>query len=231
MKRERKKPTDRDFEVFQEVLPSLMEFNYGGLSGYFQIAGHKQLEQWSHRFIDGIVLDVGCGNGHHITHSKIDYASYIGLELDTSLLHNLQERHPRTISLQGDMYTLPFATSSVDCVLSVYTFEHLRELPKALRDIRRVLKPDGELLIGLPTEGGFAYDLGRRLTSERVLSKRYDFDYGAIARWEHWNTYQEVVEAVSEYFDILEQNFIPFNAISSIHVNIIGCLRTKAKGE
>jgi SAM-dependent methyltransferase len=225
----RRQPTERDLALWEFMQYELLDHLYTGLTGRFQIAGHRLIDRWAKPSMDGIVIEVGCGHGHHLRHGGNDYRRYIGLDIEYRFLHTLQERFPGVRVVNGDAYTLPFRDRSVDCVLSVYCFEHLRRLPDCLGEIWRVLKPEGELLVGLPAEGGFLYGLGRSLTSKPYMERKYGIDYDAIVHWEHWNTYNEVKEMLEAQFKVVDARFIPFSFVPGVHVNVIGCLRLAAK--
>jgi SAM-dependent methyltransferase len=51
---------------------------------------------------------------------------------------------------QADIRGLPFADDSFDFVYTMGTIEHIREYELAIREIARVLKPDGRAIIGVP---------------------------------------------------------------------------------
>lgn len=51
---------------------------------------------------------------------------------------------------QADIRGLPFADNSFDCVYTMGTIEHIEEYELAIREVRRVLKPGGTTLIGVP---------------------------------------------------------------------------------
>ncbi len=207
----------------------LLDWLYTGLTGRFQIAGHRQIDRWSSHFTDKIVLDIGCGHGHHLHYCENSYSSYIGLDLEHKFLKTFQNRFPNTILVQADAYDLSFHNNSIDCVLSIYNFEHLRRLRDSLGEIHRVLKPTGELMIGLPLEGGYLYGIGRWFTSKIYMERKYGIDYDAIVHWEHWNDFWEIIERVKEKFRIVERCFIPFPFFPFGHVNVIQCLRTQPK--
>lgn len=222
----RRQPSDRDWAIWQQVKHDLVDWLYMGITGYFHIAGHRQISQWAVDYADKVVVEVGCGHGHHLRYGRNNYAGYIGLDIEYKFLCTLRERFCGTRVVNGDVYSLPFRDQSVDCILSVYCFEHLRRLPDCLREIRRVLKPEGELLVGLPAEGGFLYGLGRRLTSKPYMEHKYGIDYDAIVRWEHWNTFNGIVEMLKEQFKIKGQRFLPFPFFPLVHGNVIVCLKT-----
>lgn len=51
---------------------------------------------------------------------------------------------------QADIRGLPFASESFDFVYSMGTIEHIREYELAVREVRRVLRPGGTAIIGVP---------------------------------------------------------------------------------
>jgi len=54
------------------------------------------------------------------------------------------------VDLVGDVEALPQADASVGTVLALETFEHVRHFWRGFDEIRRVLRPDGALLIASP---------------------------------------------------------------------------------
>jgi ubiquinone/menaquinone biosynthesis C-methylase UbiE len=219
-------PSSHDLEVWNNVSSDLIDWLYSGLTGKFQIKGHQIIGSWSKVFTNKIVLEVGCGHGHHLKFSNQAYQSYFGLDIEIKFLETLLNRYPENSVINGDAYGLPFKNHSVDCVLSIYNFEHLRELDKALEEISRVLKPDGMLLLSIPAEGGFLYGVGRSLTSKPYMERKYGIDYDAIVHYEHCNNYKDIVNNLKRKFNIIEKSFIPF-CIPSFQLNAIICIRAK----
>lgn len=224
-RRTRRKPAERDLIIWRSVQHELLDYLYKGLAGRFQVAGHRLIDRWARRYANGVVLEIGCGHGHHLRYSENSYPLYIGLDIENKFLRTLRERFLGMIVVNGDAYALPFQDNSVDCVLSVYCFEHLRCLPECLAEIRRVLKLEGELLVSLPAEGGLLYGIGRWLTSKRYMERKYRIDYDTIVQWEHWNTCNETVNMIKTQFYINEIISLPFKWLSTSHLNIITCLR------
>ena len=132
---------------------------------------------------------------------------------------------PHTQGVAADAAVLPFADQSFECAISVYAFEHFRDLRNTLIEVRRILKPQGSLLVAIPAEGGFLYNLGRRFSSKPYIERKYGIDYDAIVRWEHWNTFKEVMDELKNIFELEEVKYIPFSLIKSPQVNIIGCIK------
>lgn len=222
-------PSDRDLAVWARVNEDLLDWLYTGFTGCFQIAGHQLIDRWTRPYADKVVLEIGCGHGHHLRYARNDYRYYIGLDIEYKFLSAFKRRFQGVRVVNGDAYALPLADNSVDCVLSVYCFEHLRRLPHCLREIRRVLKDRGALLVGVPAEGGLSYGLGRKLTSKRYMENKYGIDYDAIVKYEHCNKVWDVVNTIRGTFRIKRSLYIPL-LIPTYHLNVIVCLKCVRRG-
>ena len=93
------------------------------------------------------VLHVGCGaaNPDKIPQDFFPFAAWSELRLDID-----PNVHPDIVASITDM--APVATGSVDAVWSAHNLEHLRahEVPLALAEFRRVLRPNGFILVTMP---------------------------------------------------------------------------------
>ena len=108
------------------------------------------------------LLDVGCGTGTltKLIAEKLPKHTVIGLDADQTALDISQKKvigKDLNISFrQGFGQKMPFDENSFDIVVSSLFFHHLNSSAKlaTLTEIRRVLKPDGTLIIadwGKPT--------------------------------------------------------------------------------
>lgn len=98
------------------------------------------------------VLDLGCGGGH-VTYTVAPHvASVVACDLSYAMLEAVEreakDRGLSNISVQqGSAEHLPFENGQFDWVLSRYSAHHWHNLPTALSEIARVLKPGGTVLL------------------------------------------------------------------------------------
>ena len=109
--------------------------------------------------------------------------------------------------------------ASFDRVIAIHVLEHLRNLPPALDEVRRVLKPGGLFEVVIPCEGGLGYALGRRVTSQRVFEKRYNMSYDWYIKSEHFNVPSEVVGELDARFVRRRSAWWPLK-VPSVHLNL-----------
>jgi SAM-dependent methyltransferase len=102
------------------------------------------------------VLDVGCSNGAHLARAATRCRSIVGMDYDLQQLpvaaRTIRERglgNARVFAwdITG---TFPFADGAFDVVLFLDVIEHLVPRVGVLREIHRVLKDDGRLLVSGP---------------------------------------------------------------------------------
>ena len=104
---------------------------------------------------DARVLDLGFGGGLAIEMLLARGGHVTGVERATDMVAAARTRHAGEIAaerlsiLEGDVAALPLPDASVDRVLTINTIYFWRDLPPALGEIRRVLAPDGVVVIGI----------------------------------------------------------------------------------
>lgn len=98
------------------------------------------------------VLDVACGSGFGLLLLERHAAEATGLDRDEASVRTVRERitQPRTRVEAGDACAMPFPGSSFDVVVSFETIEHLVDRRAFVRELRRVLRPEGTLLLSTP---------------------------------------------------------------------------------
>jgi len=165
-------------------------------------------------------LEIGAGLGEHVRHESLASQDYHALELRPNMAEALQHEFPEIHTVVGDCQDrLPFDDACLDRVIAIHVLEHLPNLPAALDEIHRVLKPGGRLAVVIPCEGGLGYALGRRFTSQRLFEKRYGTSYDWHIKSDHVNTAAEILEELRARLRLADRHFFPLR-VPSVHVNL-----------
>ena len=94
------------------------------------------------------VLDVGCGSGATVERLVSLYQlRAIGLDPSEVLLESGKKKNPRLKMIRGQGEDLPFPANQMDGVFAECALSVMEGLDKALKEIFRVLKPGGWLVI------------------------------------------------------------------------------------
>lgn len=214
---------DPDYKKMSAHFDEVSDFYLGGnfLFRAIHDSAHRRVAAWvkgDRR--QGWVCDIGCGQGTHRSYFKGDPSSLIEIDIRLSSLRRIRNQRPDAILIQADATCLPFRTASIESLVSVYTLEHLYYLKEAVAESSRIVAGEGRFFVGIPCEGGLAWNLGRKLTSERVMSKKFDLDYGKYIALEHCNTAIAIVDELLKSFRIIRSSFFPLGWVSMISTNL-----------
>lgn len=97
---------------------------------------------------DRNALDLGCGTGMNLDHLG-RYATAYGTDYFEEALHFCRERG-HTLLAQADAAALPFASEQFDIITALDVLEHLDDDLAALRELKRVSRPGGLMIISVP---------------------------------------------------------------------------------
>jgi SAM-dependent methyltransferase len=158
------------------------------------------------------ILEVGFGSGVTFLNLSRMYEEIHGLDLNASVeqVSNLFEtKRIRTQLQNGSVLSMPYEDNFFDTVLLISILEHLKpsELLRAFEEIRRVLKPGGQVVYGVPIERPFMVFMFRLL--------------GYNIREHHFSTEKDVLDAagaVLEKVRVVRMKSVPsiFGAVYEV---------------
>ncbi len=132
-----------------------------GLGAPIVLGGHgvqkrldaaRRLVSWD----DCRVADVGCGNGAYTETIAQEAREVVGLDLQEGLLRpfhkrvEASEKRPELACAAAE--ALPLRTSSVDVAFCIETLEHVTDDAAGLRELQRVIRPGGHVLLTVPNK-------------------------------------------------------------------------------
>ena len=102
---------------------------------------------------DRDVLDIACGQGYGSALMASTARRVTGVDVAIEVIHYARKTYntnERLSFLVGEATHIPLPDASVDVVVSFETIEHIVEHAEMMREIKRVLRPDGMLIMSSP---------------------------------------------------------------------------------
>lgn len=135
------------------------------------------------------ILEVGFGTGLTFLNLSEQYQEIWGLDLTSDvekITDQFREKQIETFLQNGNVLAMPYSDDFFDSVLLISILEHLypQEQEMAFREIRRVLKPGGQVVYGVPVERPFMVFAFRML--------------GYNIREHHFSTEKDVIDAAKQ---------------------------------
>jgi GT2 family glycosyltransferase/SAM-dependent methyltransferase len=125
---------------------------------------HLHRYAWCLPLVEGKdVLDVASGEGYGSAMLASKARSVRGVDISHDAVNHAAERYAALGNLQylqGSAAAIPLADDSVDVVVSFETIEHLLEQDEMMAEIRRVLRPDGILVMSSPNKEVYSDQAG-----------------------------------------------------------------------
>ena len=170
---------------------------------------YGMIEAFNHRSVATLsiktgsrTLEVGAGLGAHARFEDLTAQDYYCMDYREEFCKSLRKSFPPEHVLCGNIeQRLPWPDGFFDRVVVIHVLEHLRNLPAALAEIHRLLRPDGVFDVVLPCEGGLAYTIARRFSAERLFRREFKMDYTPIIRNEHVSTLAEIEVELDDWFE------------------------------
>ncbi|WP_445614257.1 class I SAM-dependent methyltransferase [Geobacillus sp. YF-1] len=124
------------------------------------------------------ILDVGCGTGEaaRFLRKKGFIGKFVGIDPSRKMIRlaRLKEGDRRKSKfLIAEAEKLPFASDSFDYVISTFSMHHWWNPTEAIHEIRRVLKPEGRLIIVDIRGDGLIGQIARNF--ERLMGSGFDY--------------------------------------------------------
>jgi SAM-dependent methyltransferase len=105
----------------------------------------------------GSVLDLGCAEGLFVHLASNRGWKVVAVDVDTDSVSAARSRTPEADFALGSGESLPFRSGTFDGVIMLDVLEHVPSEDLALREVDRVLKQGGKLVISVPHKGVFGF--------------------------------------------------------------------------
>jgi ubiquinone/menaquinone biosynthesis C-methylase UbiE len=133
-----------------------------------EVHGHIEMEHihrylFALEFADGKnVLDIASGEGYGSAMMAAKAKKVIGVDISAETINYSRKRYTNN-NLEfrvGDCANIPVSDTSIDLVVSFETIEHHDRHAEMMKEIKRILKPEGILIISSPDKMQYTIDTG-----------------------------------------------------------------------
>jgi SAM-dependent methyltransferase len=149
-----------------------------------------------------VMLEGGCGQGNYVAYYADRGVRVVGLDFAQSTLSRLRARYDDLMLCAGNVAALPFSDDAFDIYYSGGVVEHFEDgAETALREARRVVRPDGVLLISVP----YFSPLRRTLSLVRSDWKRVTSSRKDVSNYGSSGIFFQYAYTVPEFSSILDR--------------------------
>jgi ubiquinone/menaquinone biosynthesis C-methylase UbiE len=149
------------FKERKNLLYQRQQYAVGGVGRIYWDFRDRMIFEYI-RVEDETLLDAGCGEG--ITLEKMlslfPDRQITGIDLDDENIA-ICEKHNLPV-VKADLNQIPWEDNYFDCITLIEVIEHLPQPENLFKEIARILKPGGRLIVLFPND--FAFKIARLLT-------------------------------------------------------------------
>ncbi|MDD3630878.1 MAG: class I SAM-dependent methyltransferase, partial [Bacteroidales bacterium] len=174
---------------------------------------------------DKDVIDIACGEGYGSFLMSKYAKNIIGIDIDKNTIDNANSKYVNNnlSYLQGDVSKIPLQSSTIDVVVSFETIEHTTMHDEMMLEIKRVLKPDGLLIMSSPDKYNYSEKRGFRNKFhvkelyleefENLIKKYFKYDKMLFQRYFHGsmmfskNDIKDILEYNGDFSEIITDDF------------------------
>lgn len=207
-----------------------------GIQGWGNSLIDHQVEKLADRAPGQRVMEMGASSGEHLSFiaTQHDWQTYIALDLlpavtDPMLAARLSQSS-RVRFVSGDASRMPFAADAFDLVVSTCLFAHLSDPEAAFVETRRVVRPGGQIVIGLPCDPGMLNRAIKLFVTYPRLRRAGVTDPRLKYAREHVNPVGSLIALANHVFhgDRVRVRYHPFK-LPSWNANLLATIDVKVR--
>lgn len=153
------------------------------------------------------VLDFGSGSGVFLPSLSRNFKEAYSIDIETKSAQHIKNKFnlDNLRIIKNDSMPLPFKDNFFDIVFAADVLEHLKDSESMQKELHRIIKPGGCIIVSGPTETRF-YDLVRRIIFRRKNAS------------EHYRNIHELMNQTAKFFRIDKIKTVPSRIIPGFEV-------------
>lgn len=226
-----------DLLVDEYYRKSYKRIQRGGLQGW----GNSLVDRWVEKFgVKGEsshkYLEIGASSGEHFRYFRrpVQSGNYKAVDLAPGISNPELFKELSELGLvefiTGNAEALPFENDSFDRSISLCVLAHVSDPEKVFSELKRVTKPGGYVIVGMPCDPGLLNRLIKQILTYRSMRLAGIQNPQLIYAREHKNGVGNLVTLAKHVFqeDDLNVHYMPFR-IRSWNLNLAVILEVKVK--
>lgn len=126
-----------------------------------------------------IGLDLGCGDGSNLQWLHTHFSALYASDYNMLRLQRAAKLGTHARLFMADVCDFPTKDDAFDVIVFNHVLEHIPDDAAALSEVRRILKPKGLLILGVPNEGEAFWQLAYRLQPKSRMTSDHCHHYTA----------------------------------------------------
>jgi SAM-dependent methyltransferase len=181
---------------------------YTNLLNLVEASGHREIARVNHK--NKCVLEIGIGGGEHSHYEDKANSQrlYVGIDISIDFLR-IANKLESVSAVNGDACRLPFPDTCFDSCIASGVLEHIPDLERALLEVKRVLRKEGDFLVVIPTNGSTAVGFFKMLITYPSLFllgiRRPDL----IWHFENVNHFKRIKCLLAKHFKVKRTKGLP----------------------
>lgn len=110
--------------------------------------------------VPGKILDVGCGDGKFLNQMRTFGWTVDGIDFDNKAIARAERAYGLKLR-QGDLKSAEFPENNFDAITISHVIEHVPNPVDLLAEVRRIVRPDGRVVLTTPNANGFGHEAFR----------------------------------------------------------------------
>jgi ubiquinone/menaquinone biosynthesis C-methylase UbiE len=129
------------------------------------------------------LLDIGCSQGYLLTEAVKSGLLAFGIDISQEAVNIARENSPSSKVVCGDAHKLDWEDNYFDYITNIGSLEHFRDIETSLKEMKRVMKPDGKACIMLPNLYYYRHIINKVLWKKDPTSHQEIERFASLREW------------------------------------------------